>query len=590
MFEDLRTLKAYVRRYAGTYILGCVCLIVSSGLTLVIPWLIKQAIEHLQDVRTSEELAKPHFYAILILVVATVQMVIRIGSRWFLLGNSRRVALDMRNDLFAHLQKLSPSYYVRTPTGDLMSRAVNDMQYVQSLVGPVILYCASTVLMYLGAIPLMLLMSPRLTLLALIPYPLFLLTFKRFASALFARSRLVQERLADLSNLAQESISGIQIIKAYAQEDNMREQFRKLSEKYLESNIGLIKIHGLFLPLISSVTALGMLVIIWVGGKQVIAGQITLGSFIAFTGYLALLAMPTAFLGMIISAFQRGMASLRRVNEILQERPTIIDGPDTRPFTIDRGDIEIRNLSFSYPQINGESNGMFSLNNINLRIPAGTTLALVGRTGSGKTTLINLIARLLEVETEKIFVDGQDITTIPLSELRKSIAVVPQESFLFSTTLRENIGFGKNNGEGMDVEAAAQKAGLMPDVETFPKRFETMIGERGINLSGGQRQRTALARALVSSPKILILDDAFSSVDTDTEEQILNNLRGILQRTTAIIVSHRISTVKDADNIIVIDEGRIVEEGTHDALITQGGIYAELHQRQLLMEELEHLN
>lgn len=589
MFEDLRTLKPYVRRYLGTYILGCICLITSNGLTLVIPWLIKQAIEHLQHAKVSEELARPYFFAALILVVASIQMVIRIGSRWFLLGNSRRVSRDMRNDLFAHLQKLSLSYYVRTPTGDLMSRAVNDMQYVQSLVGPVILYCTSTLLMYLGAVPVMLIMSPRLTLLALIPYPIFLLTFKKFAAALFARSRIVQERLADLSNLSQECISGIQIIKAYAQEESMREHFRELSKGYLESNIRLIKIHGLFLPMITSVTALGMLVVIWVGGRQVIAGQITLGDFIAFTVYLTILAMPTAFLGMIISASQRGLSSLQRINEIFNQQPSILDGPEVMPFKIEHGEIDIRNLSFSHHPLNNEKNGTFSLKNINLTVPVGTTVAIVGHTGSGKTTLINLIARLLELEPGAIWIDGKDITTIPIAEVRNSVSLVPQDSFLFSTTLRKNIEFGNHNGTGMSVSEAAQAAGLMPDIETFPKGFETIIGERGINLSGGQRQRVALARALVSGPKILILDDAFSSVDTNTEEQIMGNLKSVFQELTAIIVSHRMSTIKDADKIIVMDEGRIVEEGNHDSLIEKGGIYAKLYQRQLLMEELEHM-
>jgi len=589
MIEDLRTLKPYVRRYLGAYALGCVCLVGSNALALLIPWLTGQTIDHLQHAKVSADLARPHFYGILIIVVASVQMVIRIGSRWFLLGNSRKVARDLRNNLFAHMQKLSPSYYVRTPTGDLMSRAVNDMQYVQSLVGPVILYVASTFILYVGAIPIMLGKSAELTLWALIPYPLFLITFKRFSSALFARSRAVQERLAGLSARAQESISGIQIIKAYVQEQSESGHFRDMSEDYLATNIRLIKIHSLLMPLIATVGSMGMLVVIWIGGRRVIEGQLSLGDFVAFSGYLMILAMPTAFLGMIISASQRGLSALRRINEVLEERPSIADGPQTRPFTIERGEIEIKDLSFAYaPQDNG-MNDRFGLKEINLRVPAGTTLAIVGHTGSGKTTMINLISRMLEVESGKIFIDGRDITTVPLAEMRKKIGMVPQESFLFSTTLRENIDFGGSGNNGLGVEGATRLAGLMPDVESFPKGFESVIGERGINLSGGQRQRTALARALLADPMILILDDAFSSVDTHTEEHILENLRDNLRGKTAIIISHRVSTVKDADKIIVLEEGRIAEEGTHASLVEAGGIYADLYQKQLLIEELEHI-
>jgi len=590
MLEDLRTLIPYIRRYIGAYVVGCVSLLISNGLSLCIPWFIRLTIKHLRHIDGSGDLGKAHFFALLILIVAAVQMLIRTGSRWYLLGNSRRVAHDLRNDLFAHLQKLSPSYYVRTPTGDVMSRAVNDMQYVQGLVGPVILYCTSTIIIYLGAIPIMLYMNVKLTLLALIPYPIFLITFKKFASVLFSRSRLVQERLASLSDRAQESISGIQIIKAYAQEESAAKHFRKQNMDYFASNMGLIKMHSLFLPMITIVSAMGMLVVIWAGAREVINGRMMLEDFYGFTGYLALLAMPTAFLGMIISASQRGLSALRRINEIFEATPSIADHKGTRPLNIEDGEIEIRNLNFSYPPSNGNGmNHRFELKNIDLYIPAGTTLAIVGRTGSGKTTLINLIARLLEVESSQIFIDGSDIVSIPVAEIRKKMAIVPQESFLFSITLRENIAFGARGNKKLDVEGAARAAGLMADVELFPKRFETLIGERGINLSGGQRQRTALARALMADPMILILDDAFSSVDTHTEEQILENLEDVLQQRTAIMISHRVSTVKNADKIVVMDEGRIVEEGTHDSLVQEGGIYADLYQRQLLMEELKEL-
>jgi ATP-binding cassette subfamily B protein len=564
-------------------------LLASSGLTLVIPWLTKQTIEHLEHVKQANELGKPHFYAMLILVVAAAQMIIRIGSRWFLLGNSRKVAHDIRNNLFAHMQKLNPSYYIQMPTGDLMSRAVNDMQYVQSLVGPVILYCASTIILYLGAIPVMLSMSVRLTLLALIPYPLFLIIFKKFANLLFHRSKVVQEKLADVSTHAQETLSGMQIVKAYVQEEAQSARFQKLSRDYFDSNIGLIRVHSMLSPMIRAVAGIGMLVIITYGGASVIAGRISLGEFVAFSGYLAILAMPTAFLGMIISASQRGLSSLRRVNEVFQAQPTIMDTDRTQPFTIERGEIEMRNLSFAYPAGENNKNGRFALKDINVRIPAGATVAIVGHTGSGKTTLVHLLARLLEVEPGAIFIDGRDMTTIPLAELRSKIALVPQESFLFSLTLRENISFGSADGDGAMAEHAAHLAGLQPDIESFPSGLETLIGERGINLSGGQRQRTALARALAANPRILILDDAFSSVDTHTEEQVLKNLKQVLQKRTAIMISHRVSTVKDADKILVMEEGRIVEEGAHDSLIKRGGIYADLYEKQLLMEELEEL-
>ncbi len=591
MFEDLRTLKPYVRRYLSAYALGGLCLFVSNGLALVIPWLTKLTIKNLQYAQKLEQLAKPHVYAMLILAVAATQMVIRVGSRWYLLGISRKVARDLRNDLFAHLQKLSLSYYVRTPTGDLMSRAINDMQYVQSLVGPVILYCLSTLIMYVGAIPIMLSMNVKLTLLALIPYPLFTIIFKKFATILFTRSRIVQERIGALSARVQESVSGIQIVKAYVQEESETKHFRKLNEDYRDSNISLIMVNGLLTPMIVSVGALGMLVVIWIGGRAVIAGQIDLGDFVAFSGYLAILAMPTLFLGMIISASQRGLSSLRRVNEVLSQQPSVKDDERTQPFSVERGEIEIRDLSFAYPTtVNGSTNHRFALRNVNLHIPAGATLAIVGHTGSGKTTLINLIARLLETEPGTAFIDGRDVTTIPLAELRAKIGLVPQESFLFSATLRENIALGMRNGDPSEVEKVAQLAGLMPDVEGFQKGFDTLIGERGINLSGGQRQRTALARALVSNPKILILDDAFSSVDTHTEEQVLKNLKEVFRQRTTIMISHRVSTVKDADKIVVLAEGQIVEEGTHESLIEAEGIYADLYQKQLLMEELQKMS
>jgi ATP-binding cassette subfamily B multidrug efflux pump len=590
MFKDLRTLMPYVRRYVWAYVFGCLCLLVSSGLMLVIPWLTKQTIEHLQYVKQSDELGAPHFYAAMILVVAALQMVIRLGSRWFLLGNSRKVSHDMRNDLFAHLQKLNPSYYIQMPTGDLMSRAVNDMQYVQSLVGPVILYCLSTIIIYAGAIPLMLSMSVRLTLLALIPYPLFLFIFKKFATALFTRSRIVQERLADVSSHAQETISGIQIVKAYVQEEAQSEHFEKLSREYFNSNIGLIRIHSLLIPMIRAVAGIGLLVILSYGGASVIAGRISLGDFVAFSGYLAILAMPTAFLGMIISASQRGLSSLRRVNEVLQAKPTIVDGEQTQPFSIEHGEIEVRNLSFAYPVAeNGGKNGRFALKDVNFHVPAGATVAIVGHTGAGKTTLILLLARLLEVAPGCVFIDGRDITTIPLAELRSKFSLVPQESFLFSLTLRENVAFGSTGGDGAIVAEAVQLAGLDGDIAEFPRGLETIIGERGINLSGGQRQRTALARALAADPKVLILDDAFSSVDTHTEEQILKNLRQALKNKTTIMISHRISTVKEADWILVMEEGQVVEEGTHESLVSRQGIYADLYEKQLLMQELEEL-
>jgi ATP-binding cassette subfamily B protein len=589
MLKDFRTLIPYVRRYLGAYVLGCVCLVGSNALALTIPWLIKQTIDHLEHATVSAELARPHFYGVLIIVVAASQMLIRTASRWLLLGNSRKVARDLRNDLFAHLQKLAPSYYVRTPTGDLMSRAVNDMQNVQSLVGPVILYLTNTFVIYAVGIPIMLNMSVKLTLLALVAYPFFLVTFKKFTTVLFARSRAVQEKLANLSARAQESISGMQIIKAYVQEESEEGHFRRLSHEYLEANIRLIRSHALLVPLMMAVASVGTLVVVWMGGRSVIGGEITLGDFVAFKIYLLLLAMPTAFLGMIISASQRGLAALSRVNGVLQQKPTIADDSSTVAFDIERGEIEMRNLSFAYASQDNGHNHRFELKEIDLRIPAGSSLAIVGHTGSGKTTLINLIARQLELGPGMIFIDGKDITTIPLGEIRRKIGMVPQESFLFSTTLRKNINFGAHGSEGLDVEGATRTAGLMPDVETFPKGFETRIGERGINLSGGQRQRTALARALLADPKILILDDAFSSVDTHTEEEILENLKSELGKRTAIIISHRVSTVKDADMIIVLEDGRIVEQGTHDSLVEDGGRYAKLHERQLLIAELEEM-
>ena len=598
--SPLQRLLSYVLRYRGSFIRGLLCVIVTTGVALVSPRILGYAIDDLTRGVTVEKLAG---YGTLLLAVGIVSGVFRFLMRRILTGVSRDIEYDMRNDFFAHLQTMPASYFQASRTGDLMSRATNDLNAVRMMIGPAVMYLSDTILAFVVALSAMMAIDWRLALVALVPMPCVSISVKYFGTAIHKRFEEIQAQLADLSAVAQEAFAGVRVVRAYRQERHELERFAKSNEDFVRKNRRLIAVQGFFFPSMTFFLGLGALVVVWYGSRRVIGGRITLGGFVAFFGYFTMLGWPMIAFGWVTNLIQRGMASWKRMLEVLETKPAIaddemvrlkadtteVDGTDAPVVsgfgrTIN-GEIEFRNLTFGFGPTT-------VLHHISVKIAAGQTVALVGPTGSGKSTLISLLPRLYDPPPGTVFVDGKDIRDIPLATLRGAIGFVPQEPFLFSDSLAANVAFGfdarrESNRNREDViRRAAAVARLDKDVADFPRGYDTMLGERGITLSGGQKQRTALARAIAIDPKILILDDALSAVDTYTEEEILSRLRGVMRLRTSIIVSHRISTVRDADLILVIDGGRIVERGTHDQLILGGGLYAELHKKQLLEEEL----
>ncbi|HYY59161.1 MAG TPA: ABC transporter ATP-binding protein, partial [Pyrinomonadaceae bacterium] len=489
---------------------------------------------------------------------------------------------DLRRDFYAHLIDQPLSFFQEHRTGDLMARATNDLAAVRQLAGPMIMYTLQTVFVVVVILPLMLRLSVRLTLLLLVTMPLVSLTVKYFGQQVHLRFEKIQDFFAQISARAQENFTGVRVVRAYAQERTEIDAFNDLNRQYAEHNLSLVRIDAAMRPLITFFIGAGFVLIAWVGVPLVVSGRMTVGEFTEFNLYLGRLIWPLIALGYVVNLYQRGTASLKRINAIMSVEPNIIDrGQGRGPVAQIQGRIEFRHLTFRY---NERTEPI--LYDINLTIEAGQTVALVGRTGSGKSTLANLIPRLLEAPPGTLFIDGKEVREYPLAQLRASIGYVPQETFLFSDKLAENIAFGVETAERADIEWAAEIAGLTEDIRGFPEGFDTMVGERGITLSGGQKQRTAIARAVLRQPVILILDDALSSVDTYTEEKILAQLRGVMRDRTSLIISHRISTVRDADLICVLDDGRIIERGTHRELLALGGEYANLYERQLLEEEL----
>ncbi len=569
----------YVKRYRRRVIIGFVCVMITNAVGVMFPWVLKAAIDDLTRALTHEKLIR---YPLILLGITLVQAAFRFSMRWILIGVSRDIEYDLRNDLFSHLLTLSTRFYHHNRTGDLMSKATNDVSAVRMLVGPGIMYTANTVVATIFALSIMLRLDWRLTIFALLPLPLVTVSMRYLGSEIHDRFEKIQAMFSDISARIQENLSGIRVVKSFCQEEAEIENFRRMNQEYVKKNLSLIRIWGTFYPSLEFLIGLAFVVVLWFGGEQVIAGKISLGSFVAFNTYLGMLVWPMIAFGWVINLMERGAASMGRINVILETPPDIADFPGAPPkgFVPLQGEIEFRNLSFSY-------NGHPVLKEINLRIPRGSRVAIVGPTGSGKSSLVQLIPRLYDAPTGMIFIDGREIREFPLESLRSQIGYVPQETFLFSETVSENIAFGVAKGDENAVVRAAEISHLKGDIEQFPRRFDTVVGERGLTLSGGQKQRTAISRAVIRDPRILILDDALSSVDTETEESILNELQGVMQGRTSILISHRISTVKNSDKIVVLNEGRIVEEGTHSSLIALGGYYADLYQKQLLEEELE---
>ncbi|HAK55536.1 MAG: ABC transporter ATP-binding protein [Vicinamibacterales bacterium] len=582
MGPAVRRLLPYMLRHRRRLSLGLGCVVMMSSVSLLSPWVLKYAID---DLTVGVTRAKLGLYASLLLGIAVVGAGFRFLMRRLIVGVSREIEYDVRNDFYAHLERLSVRYFQSERTGDIMSRATNDLNAVRMMTGPAIMYSVNTVLTFSVAILLMLSIDVRLTAIALLPLPFVSLLVKVFGSAIHHRFEAIQAQLSNMSAVVQEALAGVRVVRAYRQEASELARFREANREYLERNRGLIRLQGLFFPSLALFLGFGGLLVLWLGSREVVLGRISVGEFVAFNAYLVMLSWPMIAFGWVTNMLQRGLASWKRMLQVFDAVPDIGDAVEAEGRTTISGGIELRGLTFAY------GDGEPVLRDLSLRVEPGQTLALVGGTGSGKSTLLGLIPRLFDPPPGTVFVDGVDVRDIPLDQLRGAIGYVPQEPFLFSTTLRDNVAFGLAEGTASGaladtVEAAASVACLDGDIAEFPRGYDTLVGERGITLSGGQKQRAALARALTVDPRILILDDALSAVDTYTEERILAGLREVRRQRTSIIVAHRMSTVRDADIIAVLDQGRLVERGSHDELIALDGVYAELYRKQLLEDEL----
>ena len=626
--KDLSGLKPYLKRYPGGIVLGLVSVVLMSLLGNLIPLATgvitdtlrgdpvpfqhaaqgRAAVAEMVGTPTLSRLI-PYYapssrqtlaiYCLFIVACVIIKGLLSFYARWVLIGVSRDIEFDIRNDLLKRLLLLEPEFYVRNRTGELMSRATNDLNAVRMVLGPGIMYSATTIVTMILAIGVMVTLSGSLTIWVLLPAPIVAVAVWFFGKTIHDLYEKIQGALATLTAKVQENLSGVRIIRAYAQEDAEIRGFDEPNREYVARNIKLIRTWSMFMPSLTAMIGTTFLIVLWQGGHQLLRGQISLGALIAFNGYLAQLVWPMIALGWVTNIFQRGAASMGRMNYILTAQPNIDDRAARIPAEVTpKGELEFRDLTFAYPTTlaGGSTNGKTSANgsgkrtvlhDISLCVPAGSTLAIVGPTGSGKTTLAALVARLWEAPEGCVLLDGKPLREWPLATLRRAIGFVPQDTYLFGETVGGNIAFGLSELDETRIRDAAEIANLDGDVQAFAEKYETMVGERGITLSGGQKQRTAIARAVARDPRILILDDSLSSVDTQTEERILQRLRGVMEGRTTILISHRTSTVKDADQIVVLVDGGIAERGTHEELLERGGYYADLYQKQLLEEELE---
>lgn len=581
--KNLFTLKKYFIKYKTKLLWGMLFILISNSMTVYLPILLKDSINELQQNTTSSILLR---YAALIVGTSIIAGIFRYLIRQTIIVVSREIEYDLRGDFWSHIQKLPLRYFQNNSTGNIMSHATNDINAVRGFVGPAVMYSIDTSIRLTIVVAIMISLNLQLTLLALLPLPILSYGVYRVGKLIHEKYTKIQENFSELTTRAQENFSGIRVIKSYVREAHEIKKWHDLSKEFLKKNMNLVRIQALIMPILTIITGISIIVVIWIGGGKVISGEMNLGEIAAFVMYLSILIWPVIAFGWVINIIQQAEASMKRLNKIFNE-PYEIDDSEITDHSIKdlKGEIIFKNVSFSYSEALPEI-----IKNINLTIPVGSTLAIIGHTGSGKTSLINLIPRLYDVTSGEIMIDGSNVKEIPLDVLRTNISVVQQESFLFSDTVYGNLSYGLREIDENHVKAVSRIANFDKDVESFPDGYKTIVGERGITFSGGQKQRASLARALATDPKILILDDSFSAVDTHTEEEILKNLKEFMNNRTSIIISHRISTVKDADNIVVIDKGTIAEQGTHEELVALNGIYADLHYKQLLEKELEELN
>ncbi|MFY9742234.1 MAG: ABC transporter ATP-binding protein [Candidatus Sulfotelmatobacter sp.] len=577
--KRLRPLLPYLKRYRWGLLWGAFCVVFSNSAWVLLPKVIGHAVE---DLNTGVTSAKLLHFAFEMLELAAVRGIFLFLTRWVVIGISRDIEFDLRNDLFAHLETLSYSYYQRTRTGDIMARMTNDLNAVRMLMGPAIMYSANTLLFTAAALAFMVQISPKLTFYAFLPLPVVSIVIQYFGRRIHERFERIQAMFSEISARAQENFSGVRVVRAYVQEEAEIKAFETANQEYVSRSLKLVRLMGMLWPTLEFMLGIAMVLVLWIGGREVLAGHMQIGGFTAFTIYMMQLTFPVIALGWVVNIFQRGTASLVRLSEIMQEQPEIKDELEVhgeRHIEEITGEIEFRGLNFAY-------DGKQVLHEVNLRIPAGTSMAIVGPTGSGKTTLMSLIPRIYDTAPGTVLIDGRPIRDFSIASLRKQIGFVPQETFLFSDRIRDNIAYGVESASDEEIHRSAEAASIASEIESFPDGYQTMVGERGITLSGGQKQRTAIARALIRNPRILILDDALSSVDTHTEDKILNHLREVMRGRTTIFISHRVSTVRNADRIAVLHEGGIVETGTHDELLALNGYYSDLYNKQLLEEEL----